>query len=155
MPRSRSTLRLFALCAVMGVSACLGDSPTGPRIETTPFAPGLGVDLDASTRTASGLYYRDITIGTGTLASVGSDVVVGYSGALPNGFVFDPGDDPIDFIIGAGGLVAGFEEGTVGMRVGGKRQLIIPPHLGFGSQPRQGIPPNSILVFTIELLSVG
>ncbi len=151
----RSALRLALFVAAVTLSGCLGDSPVGPGIENTTFAPSLGVDLDDFTRTSSGLYVRDITVGTGTLARVGSDVSVRYSGALPNGSVFDPGDDPIDFVIGDGRLVPGFEEGTAGMRVGGTRQIIIPPHLGFGSQPRQGIPPNSILVFSLELLTAS
>ena len=143
---------LIALALLLG--ACSDDGPTTPNIATTTFAPSLGVDLDASTQTASGLYYRDITVGTGQLAAAGTTVTVRYSGRFPNGTIFDPGTDPIEFRIGRDDVIEGFDEGTAGMRVGGKRQVIIPPHLGYGSSPYQGIPGNSILVFSIELIGV-
>ena len=147
-----SLLPLVAFALLLG--ACGDDGPTTPNIATTRFAPSLGVDLDASTRTSSGLYYRDVVVGTGPLASVGSTVIVRYSGRFSNGTVFDPGLDPYEFRIGFSNTIEGFQEGTAGMRVGGTRQVIIPPHLGYGSSAYQGIPANSILVFTIELTSV-
>lgn len=158
MIHCRPAARLLAVVLAVTLGGCLDDSPVAPRIETTNFAASLGVDLDASTRTSSGLYYRDIVVGTGNLASVGTPVSVRYSGAFTNGVVFDSGGasrTPANFTVGGGGLIAGFEEGTLGMRVGGKRQVIIPPHLGYGSQPYGSIPGNSILVFTLELLSAG
>ena len=158
MTRARSSFRLLGIALAVALVGCLDDSPVAPRIETANIAPSLGVDLDASTRTASGLYYRDIAIGPGETATVGSDVSVRYSGAFINGVVFDSGGaerTPVDFTLGANEVLAGFDEGTRGMRVGGRRQLIIPPHLGYGSQPYGSIPGNSILVFTIELLSVS
>jgi FKBP-type peptidyl-prolyl cis-trans isomerase len=155
MSRTLSIGRWLLVALIAALPACGDDDPTGPRIDRTTFASSLGVDLPASTRTQSGLYYRDIVVGTGSLANMGSQVSVRYSGALPNGTVFDPGEDPISFVVGDLDLIPGFEEGTFGMRVGGKRQVIIPPELGYGATPRTGIPANSILVFTIELLSVG
>jgi len=123
------------------------------------FAPELGVDLGASIRTPAGLYYRDLEVGTGAVAEAGSAVTVEYTGALPGGYVFDrtkPGDAPLAFRIGRGRPrpIAGFEQGTIGMRVGGKRQIIIPPELGYGRAGNDPVPPNSILVFTVQLLSV-
>ena len=156
MMRQRFALRVLALTTAVTIAGCLGDSPVAPTIENATFAPSLGIDLDDFTRLGSGLYYRDIVVGTGAQATVGTLVSVRYSGSLTNAFVFDSGGasrTPVDFTIGEGGLIAGFEEGTFGMRVGGTRQIIIPPHLGYGSQPRTGIPANSILVFTLELLS--
>lgn len=156
MLRTPVFFRLLALAAAVSVAGCLSDSPTGPTIAGTTFDPSLGIDLDDFTRSSSGLYYRDIVVGTGAQAVVGSHASVRYSGSLTNGTVFDSGGvdrDPANFIVGAGDLIYGFEEGTFGMRVGGKRQIIIPPELGYGPQPRQGIPANSILVFTLELLS--
>ncbi len=156
MPRPLAALRLLALAVALPVAACGGDDPVAPTIENARFASSLGVDLDASTRNPSGLYYRDITVGTGALADTGSVAVVRYSGAFVDGRVFDSGtiNDP-DFVIGSGWAVPGFEEGIFGMRVGGKRQIIIPPELGYGSLPPSGIPANAILVFTVELLSVS
>ena len=155
---NRSTRRLLALFAAVAVAGCLGDSPVAPRIENTAFAASLGVDLSASTRTPSGLYYRDIVVGTGARATIGSYVSVRYSGALANGTVFDsggPSREPVEFTIGARDVIPGFDEGTFGMRVGGRRQIIIPPHLGYGPDPQPSIPANSILVFTLELLSAN
>lgn len=153
-----SRFRILALAAAVAVGGCLGDSPVGPRIETTTFAPSLGIDLDDFTRLNSGLYYRDIVEGTGTRATVGTPVVVRYKGFFTNGVAFDSGGaarTPADFLVGEGKYLLGFEEGTLNMRVGGVRQVIIPPHLGYGANPFGPIPGNSILVFTLELLSAG
>jgi peptidylprolyl isomerase len=152
------TLAILAVSALAG--GCSSASPPATRVEAVSFAPELGVDLAASTRTASGLYYRDIQVGTGAVAESGSPVTVFYSGALQSGFVFDgtkPGDPPLAFRIGRGRPrpIAGFEQGVTGMRVGGKRQIIIPPELGYGRAGNDPVPPNAVLVFTVELLGVG
>jgi peptidylprolyl isomerase len=157
MPR----LLAFSLVAISCLAAgCSSASPPATRIDAVSFAPELAVDLAASTRAASGLYYRDIEVGTGAVAEAGSPVTVVYSGALPNGLVFDgtkPGDPPLAFRIGRGRPrpIRGFEQGVTGMRVGGKRQIIIPPELGYGKDGSDPVPPNAVLVFTVELLSVG
>ncbi len=152
----RRPFRLLALALPLA-AACLGD-PTAPRIEETTFAPSLGVDLDASTRTGSGLYIRDLVVGTGSTAQNGATLAVHYRGSLPGGFVFDDNvagvDAPFSFKLGEGGVIKGWEEGLLGMRVGGRRQLIIPARLGYGSSGSGVIPPNSILVFTVDLVSI-
>jgi len=158
MLRMFPTLRLLAVLLAVTAAACGDDDPTAPRIEDTTFASSLGVDLAASTRTSEGLYYRDIVVGTGAIANLGTSVSVRYSGALANGTVFDSGGPsrvPFAFRVGSGTGIRGFEEGTLGMRVGGKRQVIIPPKLGYGSTANGPIPANSILVFTLELLNAG
>ena len=157
MPCVPATIRLLVFASAFALSGCGEDDPTAPRIENTTFASSLGVNLAASTRNPSGLYWRDILVGAGAVADTGAVVSVRYSGAFVNGTVFDEGTlaPPNAVEIGAGDAIAGFEEGIVGMRVGGKRQLIIPPHLGYGARPFFTIPANSILVFTIELLSVS
>jgi peptidylprolyl isomerase/FKBP-type peptidyl-prolyl cis-trans isomerase FkpA len=102
----------------------------------------------------------DIVVGTGTKAQNGDTVSVLYTGSLDNGTVFDAsskhGNQPFSFTIGAGQVIQGWDLGVVGMRVGGKRELTIPPELGYGANPPPGsnIPPNATLHFTIELLSV-
>jgi FKBP-type peptidyl-prolyl cis-trans isomerase len=116
-------------------------------IEATTFATSLGVNLSASTKTASGLYYRDIRVGTGTTIAGGQLLTVKYTGALANGTVFDAGT--YSFTI-PGQVIQGWNEGLIGMKVGGSRQLIIPPSLGYGSGDYNGIPGNSVLVFTVE-----
>ena len=158
MLRTPSMFRLLALILAVTVAGCGDDDPVAPRIEDTTFATGLGVDLAASTRTSSGLYYRDIVVGTGAIASRGTAVSVRYSGALANGTVFDsggPARTPFNFTVGSNAGIPGFEEGTIGMRVGGKRQVIIPPNRGYGSVRNGPIPANSILVFTLELLNAN
>ena len=136
----------------LAFAACLGDSTTTSSyplvpIESTTFAPSLNVNLAASTRTASGLYYRDISVGTGKTVTAGDNVNVKYTGALANGSVFDSGTytTPIP-----GNVIAGWNEGLIGVKVGGVRQLIIPPSLGYGSSGSGPIPPNAVLVFTVQ-----
>lgn len=144
----------------LAVTACLEKSPFVPRIEDVTFAPELGVNLAASTKTASGMYYRDITVGNGTTVPTtnGDTAFVRYQGWLRNNVSFDnnlSAPQPFSFITGSGGVIAGFDEGVRGMRVNGVRQLIIPPSLGYGASGSGSIPGNSILVFTITLTRVG
>ena len=155
-------LRLFRvlLCALplLAVSACDLGGPTAPSIEDTTFAAGLDVDLSLMTKTSTGLYYRDREVGTGAVASAGAQVVVHYQGWLSDGRFVDSsiGRSPYAFVLGAGRVIEGWDEGVAGMRVGGKRQLVIPPSLGYGAAGSGGrVPPNAILVFEVELLSVG
>lgn len=150
-------LFLLLLCALPLAATACDSSPTEARVEDAEFAVGLGVDLDAMTRTSSGLYYRDITVGTGAVAQNGSQVSVHYKGWLTNGTLFDSsvGRGPLPFRIGDRRLIAGFEEGATGMKVGGKRLIVIPPSLGYGMQANGPIPGNSVLVFELELLSVS
>ncbi len=152
----------FPLVAVIAVllTACLEKSPFVPRIEDVTFAPELGVNLAASTKTASGLYYRDITVGNGATvpATNGDSAFVRYQGWLRNNVSFDnnlSAPNPFKFITGSGGVISGFDEGVRGMRVNGVRQLIIPPALGYGPSGSGSIPGSSILVFTITLTRVG
>lgn len=130
----------------------------GGRPEEVVFLSGLGVDLKQMTRTATGLYWRDLDAGQGPEATPGSVAVVHYAGWLPNGRMFDSSRDqgnPFSFTLGAGRVIAGWDEGVAGMRVGGRRQLVIPPDLGYGARGAAGaIPPNATLVFVVELMAV-
>ncbi len=110
--------------------------------------------------TYDGLQYWDITVGTGAAASAGKTVKVNYTGWLTTGKKFDSSIDrgtPFSFKLGAMQVIKGWDEGVAGMKVGGKRQLKIPPELGYGAQGVGGglIPPNSILIFDVELLDVS
>lgn len=107
------------------------------------------------------LYKIDINIGTGDLAVAGKKVAVLYKGWLTNGQVFDQSSqnaegkyEPLVFTPGAGQVIAGWEQGVVGMKVGGTRRLIIPPVGAYGPDGTDGIPPNSVLIFDIQLLEV-
>ena len=138
----------------LAFTACLSDISTPTTnyplvpIESTTFAASLNVDLASSTKTASGLYYRDISKGGGATIVSGSAINVQYSGALANGSVFDSGT--YSFTI-PGQVIQGWNEGLLGMKVGGTRQLIIPPSLAYGAQGSYPvIPPNAVLVFTVQ-----
>ena len=108
--------------------------------------------------TASGLIYEEITVGAGAEAARGQHVTVHYTGWLTSGTKFDSSkdrDDPFEFHLGQGQVIAGWDEGVAGMKVGGKRKLTIPPALGYGTRGAGGvIPPNATLVFDVELLGV-
>lgn len=116
-----------------------------------------------STTTPSGLEYLDTVAGDGAVASAGQRVTVHYTGWLyqdsTQGAKFDSSldrRDPFTFQLGAGMVIAGWDEGVAGMRVGGKRTLIIPPHLGYGARGAGGvIPGNATLKFDVELLAIG
>jgi len=108
--------------------------------------------------TASGLMIEELALGDGAVAQSGDHVSVHYTGWLTNGRKFDSSVDRREvfgFTLGRGNVIAGWDEGVAGMRVGGKRKLTIPPQLGYGPYGAGGvIPPNATLVFEVELLSV-
>ena len=108
--------------------------------------------------TASGLKYEDIQPGAGAAAKSGQKAKVHYTGWLTNGQKFDSSkdrNDPFEFTLGAGQVIKGWDEGVAGMKVGGKRKLTIPAELGYGARGAGGvIPPNSELIFEVELLGV-
>jgi FKBP-type peptidyl-prolyl cis-trans isomerase len=110
------------------------------------------------TRTPTGLRYQDLTVGQGKEAAAGKLVSVHYTGWLPNGEKFDSSRDrnePFGFTLGAGQVIAGWDEGVAGMKVGGRRKLVIPPDLGYGTAGAPpDIPPGATLVFDVELLDV-
>ncbi len=129
--------------ATAPASEVAGESVTVPTIQTTSETDSM---------------ITDTQVGTGAEVVVGSTVVVHYEGRLTDGTVFDssiPRGQPFSFTVGAGQVIQGWEQGLLGMKVGGKRTLTIPPELGYGAQAVGGvIPANSTLVFDIELLEV-
>jgi FKBP-type peptidyl-prolyl cis-trans isomerase len=146
------------LCALLAFALTAG-AQTGTTKKKAAAAPAAGPTkvTGAPTKTASGLEYWDIKKGTGPEAVAGKKVQVHYTGWLTNGKKFDSsvGGKPFEFNLGAGQVIKGWDEGVAGMKVGGKRQLRIPPDLGYGQEGSPPvIPPNSTLNFDVELLGV-
>jgi len=127
-------------------------------IQADASALGGPMTVDKPQITDSGLQYTDLEVGTGAEASAGQTVVVHYRGTLEDGSQFDASYDrgqPFSFPLGAGRVIKGWDEGVQGMKVGGKRKLVIPPDLGYGARGAGGvIPPNATLIFDVELLEV-
>lgn len=125
---------------------------TTGEVERVSFDPELKIHLDSMTRRPSGLYVQDVVMGTGAVATRGRTVVVRYTGWLPDGRRFDNGE--ITVSLGTNKTIAAWEEGLLGMRVGGRRRLVVPPNLGYGSRAAGDIPANSVLIFDMEMTSI-
>jgi peptidylprolyl isomerase len=153
--------RLF--CSLLLVTALVGcqasetaepaaDAPAAtseaaPTTETAPAAPDPTAQLQI----------EDVSEGSGMAAQNGDMVIVHYTGKLPNGTVFDSsvGRQPIRFVLGRGEVIPGWDQGLLGLKVGGKRKLTIPPHLGYGASGSGPIPPNATLLFDVELVDIA
>lgn len=151
------------LCCVLMMSVLLAGCGGGAAVEAGPapesmtFAPSLNVDLAEMQRMDGGLLVRDTRIGEGREVRRGDQVAVRYAGWLPDGTMVDAvvaPAEPREFRLGAGEVIRGWDQGVMGMRVGGQRQIIVPPSLGYGRRRIEGIPPGSTLVFLVELVSV-
>jgi FKBP-type peptidyl-prolyl cis-trans isomerase len=144
---------ILVLAAVFVLAQSTAGKSTTPNTNAPTKVTGDGV------KTPSGLIYWDIRIGNSDVAKEGSHVRVHYTGWLTTGKKFDSSVDagkPLDFTIGNGEVIKGWEEGVTGMRVGGKRQLRIPPDLAYGADGTPGgpIPANATLIFDVQLLGV-
>lgn len=143
------------LAATLVADAAQLQPPVTPAPPATPTATK---DKKAMMTTASGLQYVDTVEGTGATPTQGKTVTVHYTGTLQDGKKFDSSRDrgqPFEFKIGIGQVIKGWDEGVGTMKVGGRRQLVIPPDLGYGARGIGPIPPNSTLLFDVELLGVG
>ena len=145
---------LFILVGCLG---CGNSDPTGLTIPEFENGPTTFSESQYTT-TASGLRYFDLTPGTGAVATAGQVVTVHYEGWLSTGQKFDSSRDrgqPFVFGLGAGQVISGWDEGVQGIRVGGKRQLVLPPSLAYGARGAPPtIPPNATLIFEVEVLEI-
>jgi FKBP-type peptidyl-prolyl cis-trans isomerase len=141
----------LALLSIL-LSACGGDAKGGSGDSD------VALDSAALTKTPSGLQYQDVVTGTGPEAKPGQMAVVHYTGWLTDGTKFDSSRDrgePFSFPIGEGQVIAGWDQGVAGMKVGGRRKLLIPPDLGYGEMGSPPvIPASATLVFDVELLQL-
>jgi FKBP-type peptidyl-prolyl cis-trans isomerase len=133
-------------------------STPDPRAEEAGFTGPAKVAESDYKITKSGLKYAILQEGSGPAATAEQNVKVHYTGWLQDGTKFDSSRDrgePIEFPLGHGAVIKGWDEGVQGMKVGEKRQLVIPPDIAYGAEGRSGIPPNSTLVFDVELVELG
>lgn len=146
-------LVLFLFITAVAIAAC-SDKDAKPASDAKPAAA-----MESAVTTPSGLSYVDIAAGTGPQPTQGKPVKVHYTGWLENGTKFDSSVDrgePFVFTVGVGEVIPGWDEGVMSMKTGGKRRLIVPPHLGYGGAGAGGvIPPNATLIFEVELLDVA
>jgi FKBP-type peptidyl-prolyl cis-trans isomerase len=142
---SRIALPVVSLVTMLVVSGCNSSSPAAPTPAAVPFSS------------------TDLIVGTGAEATNGKALTVHYTLWLYSESPADHkgtqvqttiGGAPFTFVLGAGRVIAGWDQGVPGMKVGGRRELVIPPNLGYGATAQQGIPSNSTLIFDIDLLSV-
>jgi FKBP-type peptidyl-prolyl cis-trans isomerase FkpA len=152
---------VFLLLAIGVAGACNNNvlgagAPSDPTREA--FAASLGVDISTFARTESGVYYKDIRVGTGDQAEAADDVTITYAGYLKDGTLIDSKSTPTKLSLTI--FITGFRDGVIGMRVGGVRKLVIPSALGYSWQGRTDnagkviIPRNATLVFDVELFAV-
>jgi FKBP-type peptidyl-prolyl cis-trans isomerase FkpA len=159
----RQFVLVLSLLAVLGVAFGCGSSnkpsEPGKAVTSGPKGPASPAKVTGQpTTTASGLQYWDTVVGTGTTAIAGNTVKVHYNGYLSTGEKFDSSrdrDQPFSFALATGQVIKGWDEGIQGMKVGGQRQLRVPPDLAYGATGVGNvIPPNAKLVFDVELLQV-
>jgi len=145
---------MFLVCGV----ACSESAPPEPNNDINTPDPVEVADEDY-TVTSTGLKIYDIKEGDGEEVVAPGDVIsVHYFAWLSNGNLVDSSylrEEPFVFQLGTGYVIAGWDEGIVGMRIGGERQLVVPPELAYGEQGSQIVPPNSTMIFEIELVAIS
>jgi FKBP-type peptidyl-prolyl cis-trans isomerase FkpA len=148
--------RRAAVVLLVALAACTEDmtAPSNPATET--FDPSLNVNISAMTKMSDHLYIQDQVVGTGSEATPGKLLDVFYTGYLVNGSKFETnvGKTPISFTLGTQQVIQGWDIGIAGMKVGGKRRLVIGSALAYGDRANGQIPRNSTLIFDVELTAV-
>ncbi len=159
--RSLTFLMFLALATLLIAQAAKTKSPVSTKSSSAAPADKASAGptkvSGEGVTTSSGLKYWDIKKGTGATAVKGKTVKVHYTGWLADGKEFDSSLDlgePIEFVLGSGRVIPGWDEGVAGMKAGGKRQLRIPPELGYGARgAAPSIPPNATLIFDVQMIS--
>lgn len=149
--------QISILITALMLTACTSsETPSAPPVTPTSSAPASA--SNAPRTTSSGLIIETLAAGSGPTAKSGDKVSVHYTGWLTNGTKFDSSRDrnePFSFRLGAGQVIPGWDEGVAGMQPGGKRRLTVPAHLAYGPRGAGGvIPPNAVLIFEVELLTI-
>lgn len=144
--------KIITLLAIVLLVASCGSSKTAKDDNSVKEGPYAGY-----TKTETGLLYKDLVQGKGEMPQTGQKVVVHYTGTLEDGTKFDSSVDrkkPFEFVFGTGQVIKGWDQGLATMKTGGKRMLVIPPDLAYGNRAAGKIPPNSTLIFEVELLEI-
>ena len=150
-------LGMTVLLLTAAIVACSDNSPVAKEIplESQTFAASLGIDLASMTKLASGVYIKDLQAGTGTVTVVPSSTILAfYTGWLANGTVFDSNVGGTVLTYPLANLIPGWQSGLLGMKVGGKRRLVIPSSLAYGASGSGPIPGYANLVFDMELTGI-
>lgn len=159
MNRYTRVLPLLSLAGALALAGCAsnhGDAAATSATSAPAAKPATPTETKVH-KLASGLVYEDVLIGDGKMADPGLTVSVHYTGTFTDGRKFDSSLDrgqPYTFELGSGSVIRGWDEGIKGMRVGGKRKLTIPSDLAYGAAGRGQIPPNTTLLFDVELVGV-
>ena len=148
----RLATAILSLAAVACMDTAAPDLGSDPATET--YSPDLGIDLTRMTKVSYALYVQDDVIGTGVRADIGSTISVNYAGFLVNGTRFTPdATTPFLFVLGSRVVIDGWEQGLIGMKVGGMRKLVVGSRLAFGPKGSGTVPPQSTVVYSVELVS--
>jgi len=158
MTQTKLLIAISVLCVVLLSSGCGKKEETTTAPESTTPAVPVPSTASAPAALPAGLKITDIKVGTGAEAVANSKVKIEYTGKLDNGHVFDAtsrhNNEPLEFTVGVQQVIPGMDQGVLGMKVGGTRDITIPPDLGYGEDDMGEIPPNSTLHFKIKLVSV-
>ncbi len=124
-------------------------------VESWHLSPQIGIPEDSLRMVGRGVWVYDVQLGNGAVVDSGTTVQVQFVGMLANGRIFSATNrKPFGFEVGANRVIPGWEDGVLGMRVGGRRQLVVPPHLGYGAEGDGAIPPDAVLVFDVTVVGV-